>query len=135
MSRAIGLFFVGAMGCLAGCAADSTPSDGASAEAVSGGAHKITKFTCTATSASEAHLRGSRIDIGIDTTVAGVPTGNLITGFDATLNASTGVGFGVSHVRDTTASGHSVSEYKIDFGADSILQGATGGTVGMRPGS
>jgi hypothetical protein len=90
----------------------------------------IDRFTCTSTAstASDPRLRSSRLDIGIDETVAGKPTGELVTGFRP-LTASSGVGFGVSHVRDTTISGHQVSEYKFDFGEGSIIPGATGGTL------
>src|SRR5262249_49132238 len=106
-------------------------SEAASPEVVAAHGPKIKNFECTAvaSSASDAHLKTTRIDITADETGAGVPTGALVVGFEASLHASTAVGFAVPHVRDTTVSGHSLSEYKIDFGTDAILHGATGGTL------
>jgi hypothetical protein len=135
MTRTLGIVFLGTVGSLAmACASGSSgsdPSESASPEVVAAHGVKIKNFECTAvaSSASDAHLKTTRIDITADETAAGVPTGALVTGFEASLHASFALGFGTSHVRDTTASGHSVSEYKIDFGADGMLQGATGGTL------
>jgi hypothetical protein len=117
-----------------GCSSESGGDVGGSAAAVSAGgrpADAITDFECTsvASSTTDAHLKSTRLDVTIDVAPTGVPSGILGTGFEASLHASFAVGFGVSHVRDTTASGQAVSEYKIDFGADSILKGATGGTL------
>jgi len=110
----------------------AAPSDAESSGQAATTAHTaITDFVCTssASSSSELKLRNTRLDVGIDVTVAGKPSGIILTGFEPSLDASSAVGFGVSHVRDTTVAGHAVSEYKIDFGADSILPGATGGTL------
>jgi hypothetical protein len=121
-----------ALASLAGCAADHG-GDPEAATSMDVTAHPapIQDFECTsvASSATDPHLRSTRLDVTIDITSTGVPSGNLVTGFEPSLHATAGVGFGVSHVRDTTVSGHRVSEYKIDFGADSILPGASGGTL------
>jgi hypothetical protein len=69
------------------------------------------------------------LDVTIDVTASGKPSGLLVTGFEPSLDSSVGVAFGVTHVRDETVSEHQVSEYQIDLGADSILPGATGGTL------
>jgi hypothetical protein len=117
---------------VAGCAGSTNPDDASdSAEAVTAHADKVHDFECTsvASSASVDALKSTRLDITADETVAGVPTQQLVTGFEASLHATSAVGFGVSHVRDTTVSGHQISEYKINFGADSIIPGATGGTL------
>src|SRR5262249_30254899 len=91
----------------------------------------IKDFVCTsvASSASDDHLRKTRLDLTVDVTPAGAPSGKIVTALEPTLHASAAVGFGVSHARDTTTSGHRVSEYKISFGADAILPGASGGTL------
>jgi hypothetical protein len=93
--------------------------------------HAVKNFECTAvaSSTSDEHLKKTRLDVTVDVTPAGKPSGNLATAFEASLSASSAIGFGVSHVRETTASGHQVSEYKIGAGADSILHGASGGTL------
>jgi hypothetical protein len=117
---------------VAGCAGGTDAGDASnSAEAVTAHSDKVDHFVCTsvASSTSNDHLKSTKLDIEPDETVAGVPTGNLVTGFFPTLQATSGIGVGVSHVRDTTESGHSVSEYKFDFGEDGILPGSTGGTL------
>ena len=115
--------------CGVGCSGSTDAANG-SQDVTAAKSKGIDRFTCTSSSsATDAHLKSTRLDIAIDTTVAGKPTGNLVTGFDRSLTASSGIGFGVSHVRDTTESGHQVSEYKFDFGEEQIVPGSTGGTL------
>ena len=131
MVRSLAAVLVPALvvGCAGGSDADANAPN--SAEAVTAHADKVERFVCTsvASSTTNEHLKSTRLDIEPDATAAGVPTGMLVTGFFATLQASSGLGFGVSHVRDKTVSGHSVSEYKLDFGEDGIVPGSTGGTL------
>src|SRR5262249_60559411 len=106
--------------CLMGCSSGSGSDVGGSAAAVSAGGRPpdaVTDFECTsvASSTTEAHLKSTRLDVTIDVASTGAPSGDLVTGFEASLHASFAVGFGVSHVRDTTVAGHAVSEYKIGF--------------------
>jgi hypothetical protein len=117
---------------LTGCAS-ATEGDAVddSTAAMTSHSDRVEDFECTsvASSATDARLKSTRLDVTIDIASTGKPSGNLVTGFEPSLHATAGVGFGVSHVRDTTVGGQQVSEYKIDFGADSILPGATGGTL------
>jgi hypothetical protein len=131
MSRSLVLIAASVLTLTAGCAAEAQSTDANDSEALNARPDTVTTFTCTsvASTATDDRLKSTRLDISPDATAAGKPTGALVTGFDASLHATSGVGFGVSHVRDTTEDGHHVSEYKIDFGADSILPDETGGTL------
>jgi hypothetical protein len=131
MTRSLGASLIVFL--VAGCAGGTDGGDGSdSAEAITAHSNnQIKDFECTAvaSSATNDHLKTTRLDITADQASTGAPTGMLITGFESSLQAKTALGFGVSHVRDTTVSGHAVSEYKIDFGADGMVPGSTGGTL------
>jgi hypothetical protein len=121
---------------LAACAGSASDDAASGAGAMSAStAHPnpnaINSFECTsvASSTSEASLQKTRLDIDIDINTNGVPSGDLGTGFESSFEAQFSVGFGVSHVSDSVVGGHAVSQYKIGFGADSILKGSTGGTL------
>jgi hypothetical protein len=121
-----------ALGCShGGDGSDADANAGGSAAAVSAHANPITDFLCTAIPSSTKvdALKQTRLQVGMDLKANGEPTGEIVTGFEASLHATSALGFGAVHVRDSTSSGHAVSEYKITFGAEGIVQGSTGGTV------
>jgi hypothetical protein len=91
-------------------------------------AHKITDFTCTAVSSSttDEQLKHTRLDLTVDLTSTGVPSGNLLAGLDRSLTATSGVGFITTDHHETSVAGHSVTEYGVmDAGPNVFVPGTT----------
>lgn len=106
----------------------SPATDDASSDSDLSRAHPITDFTCTAVSSStsDAQLKHTRLDLTIDLTSNGVPSGSVLAGLERSLTATSGVGLITEKPHETTVSGHGVTEYEVmDAGPNLFVPGTT----------
>jgi hypothetical protein len=114
----------------AACGGTSTDEASSTSDLVQ--AHKITDFTCTAVASSttDPNLKHTRLDLTIDLTSNGVPSGDLLAGLDRSLTATSGIGLITENPHETSVSGHSVTQYNVmDAGADLFVPKTTHATL------